>query len=162
MSLLIIYWTEDLLSLFFLSISWKNISSSFSVYKIYSRYFQKNIVQLLCVSYTGQSLYNATFGIHRIELFYKWATSNEKNLFMPCANNKGADQPAQPLANFCSWADRFEAYLGGNPEDRFSHDVAQINCVYKRTILQRNNLKKTFLSQNVSVISKILLCWLVL
>ena len=31
----------------------------------------------------------------------------------------------KPLASFCSWADWFESYLVANPEDRFSHDVAQ-------------------------------------
>ena len=28
------------------------------------------------------------------------------------------------LASFLSWADRFEAYLVENPEDRFSRDEA--------------------------------------
>ena len=81
----------------------------------------------------------------------KWATSWE-NLFMPYTNNKGADQPAHPhslfsafvvcfldiiiplfsksnisrLASFCSWTGSFESYLVTNPEDRFSHDVAQM------------------------------------
>ena len=82
----------------------------------------------------------------------KWATSWE-NLFLPYVNNKGADQPAhprslisafviccsdcinicsfymqnlKPLANLCSWVDRFESYLVANPEDRFSRDEAQI------------------------------------
>ena len=71
-----------------------------------------------------------------------WATSWE-NLFMPYANNKGADQPAhprslnsafvirywdsiKPLASLCSWAGRFESYLVANPEDRFSCDAAQL------------------------------------
>ena len=30
------------------------------------------------------------------------------------------------LANLCGWADRFESYLVENPEDRFSHDEAQL------------------------------------
>ena len=30
------------------------------------------------------------------------------------------------LAGLCSWADWFESYLVGNPEDRFSHGVAQL------------------------------------
>ena len=30
------------------------------------------------------------------------------------------------LAGLCSWAGRFESYLVGNPEDRFSHDEAHI------------------------------------
>ena len=33
------------------------------------------------------------------------------------------------LARLCSWADRFESYLVENPEDRFSHDMAQIYFV---------------------------------
>ena len=61
---------------------------------------------------------------------------DEENLFMPYANNKGADQPAHPrslisafvvrcldsiihtlaksktLASLCSWAGRFESYQG--------------------------------------------------
>ena len=84
---------------------------------------------------------------------YIWATSWE-NLFMPFANNKGADQPAhprslisafvvrcidsiiplssfytrnfKPLPSFCDCADRFESYLVWNPEDRFSCDEAHI------------------------------------
>ena len=31
------------------------------------------------------------------------------------------------LSSLCSWADWFESYLVENPEDRFSHDVAQVN-----------------------------------
>ena len=80
-----------------------------------------------------------------IRIYITWATSWE-NLFEPYANNKGADQPAhsrslistfvvhyldsiiienfKTLASLCSWADRFETYLVGNPKDRFSHDVA--------------------------------------
>ena len=76
-----------------------------------------------------------------------WASSWE-NLFMPYANNKGADQPARPrslisafvvrcldsiipllaiaeisiLASLISWAGRFESTLVANPEDRFSRD----------------------------------------
>ena len=30
------------------------------------------------------------------------------------------------LASHCSWAGQFESYLVANPEDKFSHDVAQI------------------------------------
>ena len=80
-----------------------------------------------------------------------WATSWD-NLFMPYANNEGADQTAHPrsrirafvvrcldskihvpllskfkvsrLASLCSWAGQFESYLVGNPEDRFSSDKA--------------------------------------
>ena len=86
-------------------------------------------------------------------LVITWATSWENLLlFMPYANNKGADQPAHPhslistfavcfldsiipllniseisrLASLCSWAGRFESYLVGNCEDRFSHDMAYL------------------------------------
>ena len=31
------------------------------------------------------------------------------------------------LASFFSWADRFQSNLVGNPEDRFSRDVAQLS-----------------------------------
>ena len=51
-----------------------------------------------------------------------WATAWE-NLFLPYANNKGADQPAH------CWAGQFEYYLVGNPKDRFSHDVAPLNIL---------------------------------
>ena len=30
------------------------------------------------------------------------------------------------LASLCSWAGRFESYLVETPEDRFSHDEAQM------------------------------------
>ena len=75
-----------------------------------------------------------------------------ENLLLPYANNKGADQPAHPrslistfvvrcldsiipllaiskhsrLASFWSWAARFESNLVGNPEERFSRDVAPL------------------------------------
>ena len=84
--------------------------------------------------------------------YFKWASSWE-NLFMPYASNKGADQPVhphslisafvircldsisrfytrnfKPLASLCSWAGRYESNQVGNPEDRFSRNVAQIIC----------------------------------
>ena len=83
------------------------------------------------------------------ETCYIWATSWE-NLFMPYANNKGADQPAQslsvvrcldsiiplvsirnfkPLSSFCDCPDRFESTLVANPEDRFSHDAAHLSAI---------------------------------
>ena len=76
-----------------------------------------------------------------------------KNMFLPYANNKGADQPANPRSlistfvvhyvdsiiplvsipqisslylSFCGCAGRFESYPVANPEDRFSHDVAHM------------------------------------
>ena len=67
-----------------------------------------------------------------------WATSWE-NLYMPQANNKGADQPATctfvihylytitpeaATSHLCSWAGWFESYLVANPLDRFSCDMA--------------------------------------
>ena len=77
-----------------------------------------------------------------------WATSRE-NLFMPYANNKGADQPAHLisafvvhclgsiipvlaiskiswhwLASFFNWAGQFESDLVETPKDRFSLDKA--------------------------------------
>ena len=81
-----------------------------------------------------------------------WATSWE-NLFLPYANNKGADQPVHPrslistfvlrylgsiisilaisknfktLAFLCSWTGWFESYLVANLEDRFSRDVVLV------------------------------------
>ena len=35
-------------------------------------------------------------------------------------------QNLKTVAGLCSWAGQFESYLVGNPEDRFSHDVAHI------------------------------------
>ena len=35
-------------------------------------------------------------------------------------------QNLKPLASLYSWAGQFEPYLIGNPEDRFSHDWAQM------------------------------------
>ena len=82
----------------------------------------------------------------------KWALSWE-NMLVLYATNKGADQPAHPrslsstfvgrcldsiislvsifaiswlLTCFYSWAEWFESYLVKTPEDRFSHDEAQI------------------------------------
>ena len=51
---------------------------------------------------------------------------HEKTCFLPYANNKGADQPAHPLASLCSLAGWFESYLVENPEDRFSRGEAQL------------------------------------
>ena len=73
--------------------------------------------------------------------------------FLPYANNKGADQPAhpqsdqhlccslpryyntatfyiqnfKPLASRCNLAGQLRSYLVGNPEDRFSRDVAHLS-----------------------------------
>ena len=41
------------------------------------------------------------------------------------------------LASFWSWAGRFESYLVENPEDRFSHDKAQISLA--QLILSKDN-----------------------
>ena len=72
---------------------------------------------------------------------------------MPCANNKGTDQPAQPhslisalvvrcldnviplisihenfmpLPSFCGCSGQFESYLVANSGDRFSPDEARL------------------------------------
>ena len=84
-----------------------------------------------------------------------WASSRE-NLFLPYANDKGADQPAHlhsvigafvvhclaciipilpiskiwRLASFCNWAAWFEPYLVANPKDRFSRDTAHVFCKF--------------------------------
>ena len=85
-----------------------------------------------------------------------WAMSWE-NLFIPCANNKDADQPSlitvfvirfldsiisvdryilncKTVASLGCWAGQFESYLVANPKDMFSCDEAHIS-------------PKTFLSQ---------------
>ena len=71
-------------------------------------------------------------------LFHTWTTSWE-TLFIPYANNKGADQ----LAYLCSWIARFESYLVTNPEDRFSPDVVHlIPCLYSGPIWAATSLNK--------------------
>ena len=40
------------------------------------------------------------------------------------------NQNVKPLAIFCGCTARFLSGLGGNPEDRFSHNEAQIPVVY--------------------------------
>ena len=92
-----------------------------------------------------------------------WAMSRE-NLFMPYANNKGADQPAHlhslisalvvrcldsiipllaiaeisRLASLYSWAGWFESYLVANPEDRFSRDGAHIFAEKRMKMISKN------------------------
>ena len=84
-----------------------------------------------------------------------------RKLFMPNANNKGADQPAhlrslistfvvrcldstcygqnfKTLASLCFWAGWFESTLVANPEDRFSRDVAH-NYVFGKTDRKDNH-----------------------
>ena len=89
-------------------------------------------------------------------LIYIWATSRE-NLFLPYANNKGADQPAhlrslistfvircldsiipqvslsdiskKPLPSFCGWAGPFESYLVANSRRLvFSCRISYMYC----------------------------------
>ena len=100
-----------------------------------------------------------------------WATSWE-NLFIPYANNKGADQSAHPRSVisafvvrcldriillvsiseisslFCGWAGRFESTLVANPEYRFSRDEAQVYLVLHRvqrcTVHHHSTHCKTF------------------
>ena len=40
---------------------------------------------------------------------------------------------SKPLAIFCGCTARFVLDLVGNPEDRFSHNEAQIKCVFDET-----------------------------
>ena len=113
-----------------------------------------------CFILTRSKIFTVFFYCFMQLLLIKWATSWE-NLFMPYANTKGADQPARlrslistfvvrcldtiihllaiadfkTLASLCSWADRFESYLVGNLEDRFSRDEAQIRQHFWRPIL---------------------------
>ena len=85
---------------------------------------------------------------------WNWATSWQ-NLFMPTANNKGADQPAHPrslistfvvhcldgtifLDSISEISSRgctgwFVSYLVANPKDRFSRDEAQFMTDLCRT-----------------------------
>ena len=103
-------------------------------------------------SYRKSGLLHTSLLIVAITLYILiWATSWENQL-LRYANNKGADQPAQPrslistfvdccldsiisilakskisrLASLSSWAGRFESYLVENPEDRFPRDEAHL------------------------------------
>ena len=50
-------------------------------------------------------------------------------------------QNFKPLASLCSSAGRFESYLVGNNEDRFSRDVAHIKVVNKRVSFGENSVQ---------------------
>ena len=106
-----------------------------------------------------------------------WATSWE-TLFMPYANNKGADQPAhqrslisafvvccldkyntstccgqnfKTLANLISWAGQFESQLVAHPEDRYSRDVAHIReLIWPDSSTEDHHLKKRAKELNYS------------
>ena len=89
----------------------------------------------------------------RKSFIFTFEPRHEKTCFMAYANNKDADRSAhlwslisifvvcclnsiipilpiskivKTVANFCSWAGRFVSYLVGNPEDRFSRNVAHV------------------------------------
>ena len=113
----------------------------------FSEYSANQVVNLFC-TFIHWILPDLSINFCHIDI---WATSWE-NLFMPYANNKGADQFAhprslistfvvhchvsvvssfyirnfKPLATFCGCAGRFESYLVENPEDRFSRDEDNI------------------------------------
>ena len=83
-----------------------------------------------------------------ISTYFYWTMSWE-NMFLPYANNKGADQPAHPRSLIGAfvvrcldsiipilakstisrliWAGWFESYMVENPEDRFFRDVAPLD-----------------------------------
>ena len=102
-----------------------------------------------------------------------WATSWEI-MFMPYANNKGANQPAHPrdlisafvvrcldslilllaiaeisrlLTSLCSWAGRFESYLVANPETGFL--VTRLNSSNKPC--KNTNAKQTTFNKHARV-----------
>ena len=103
-----------------------------------------------------------------------WASS-WKNLFIPYANNKGADQPAhprslirtfvvrcldsiissfhiqnfKPLASFCGCTGLFESYMVENPEDKFSHDEAHIRHVFMSGARQLAGLSASRIAHKV-------------
>ena len=106
---------------------------------------------LFAITYGESFKWSKILCILFLVVWFNWATAWE-NLFMPYANNKGADQTAHPrslisafvvrcldsiisilaeskisrLASFWNWAARFESHLVGNPEDRFSRDMAEL------------------------------------
>ena len=105
----------------------------------------------------------------KFQSYQKWASLWD-NLFLPYANNKGADQPAhprslisafvvrcldntssfyiqncKPLASLCGCAGRFESYLVETPEDRFSRYEAQLGLF--SFITQNGTLDKSFTIQ---------------
>ena len=93
-----------------------------------------------------------------------------ENLFLPYANNNGADQLVQPhslisalfvhcldsiiplvsiskIASFLlvsSWTGRFESYLVANPEDRFSCDLAHVILTLDNDANKQKVLKDFF------------------
>ena len=95
------------------------------------------------------------------KMLYQMSHVKSKPVFAICEQQKGADQPAhlrsqisafvircsdsiiplcfyiqnfKPLATLWCSANRFESDLVGNPEDRFSHDEAQI-CIAKNAVV---------------------------
>ena len=64
-------------------------------------------------------------------------------------------QNFKPLASRCS---RFESYLVGNPEDRFSHDVAHIFLHDSLSVLFLFFCKRNFLSFMFSSLVYFLTC----
>ena len=45
------------------------------------------------------------------------------------------------LASLWSWAGRFESYLVANPEDKFSHDVAQVDLDVRAWLFALQNFR---------------------
>ena len=104
-----------------------------------------------------------------------------KNLFMPYANNKGADQPAhprslisafvvrcldstvslvsisktcKPLARFYGCTGRFVSYLVTHPDDRFSRDEAHNSFYQSRVNSSKhlsNNNNNNFISRGLHI-----------
>ena len=119
--------------------------SNYSVVKLKNRTTKHGQIIGKCMCNSCRPWMVKLCTIRNIEIINE--PSHEKTIFLPYANNKGADQPAHPrslistfvvrcldsfyikkiqtLFSLCSWAGRFASYLVGNPEDMFSHDAAQ-------------------------------------
>ena len=56
----------------------------------------------------------STFDVHYLDSKYFHYLDSKYNTYTCYSRN------LKTLASLCSWADRFESYMVGNPEDRFS------------------------------------------
>ena len=99
-----------------------------------------------------QTLINSNLWLNLI-----WAVWWE-NLFVPYANNKGADlrlccslprqyntytcysQTFKPLPSFCGCPGWFQSYLVENPEDRFSRDEVHMSCLMAKPTKSESSL----------------------
>ena len=118
------------------------------------------------------------FTICSIWMMAEKCTTSSENLFLPYANNKGAEQPLHlhslirafvvccldsiiptlaiaEISSLCSWAGWFESYQVTTPEDRFSHDKAQIYAFFLLFFMILHDHVTHFEPSNPSIGAKI-------